>query len=99
MSKRFNQIKEKDIDELHEAENRNIKRKAELDVNLIHSCIASEAALHVNRPQRKEELSSSELSELKTFVEYHFYSSSIIQALKTLIPVYLMCRDVHLELF
>ena len=35
--------------------------KTELDVNLIHSYIASEAALHVNRPPRMEELSPSEL--------------------------------------
>ena len=62
MSKRFYQINKKDFDEFNEAEeNQNTKRKTELDVNLIHSCIASEAALHVNRPQRMEELTPSEL--------------------------------------
>ena len=49
MSKRFNQINEKDVDELNEAEeNQNTKRKTELDVNLIYPYIASEAAMHVN---------------------------------------------------
>ena len=62
MSKRFNQINEKDVDELNEAEeNQNTKRKPGLDVNLIHSYVASEDALHVNRPPRMEELSPSEL--------------------------------------
>ena len=74
MSKRFKQINEKDIDEFYEAEeNQDAKRKTELD----HSYIASEAALHVNRPPTMEELSPSELDtqkrEPKTFVEYRFY--------------------------
>ena len=59
MSKRFNRINEKDVDEFNEVEeNQNTKRKPGLDVNFIHSYIASEAALHVNRPPRKKELSS-----------------------------------------
>ena len=62
MSKRFNQINEIDVYEFNEVEeNQNNKRKTELDVNLIHSYIASEAGLHVNRPPRMEELSPSEL--------------------------------------
>ena len=48
MSKRFNKINEKDVDEFNEAEeNQNTKRKTELDVNLIHTYIAAEAVLHV----------------------------------------------------
>ena len=51
MSKRFNEINEKDVDEFNEAEeNQNTKRKTELDVNLIHSYIATEAVSHVNKP-------------------------------------------------
>ena len=62
MSTRFHEINEKDVDEFNETvENQNTKRKTELDVNLIHSYIASEAAGHVNRPARMEELSPSEL--------------------------------------
>ena len=62
MSKRFNEINEKDADEFNESEeNQNTKRKTELDVNLIHSYIASEAVWHVNRPPRMEELSPSKL--------------------------------------
>ena len=62
MSIRFNEIKEKDIDEFNEAEeNQNTKRKTELDVNLIHSYIATEAVSHLNGPPRMEELSPSEL--------------------------------------
>ena len=62
MSKRFNEINEKDVDEFNESEeNQNTKRKTELDVNLIHSYIASEAVWHVNRPSRMEELSPSKL--------------------------------------
>ena len=49
MSKRFNEINEKDIDKFNEAEeNQNTKRKTELDINLIHSYIATEAVSHVN---------------------------------------------------
>ena len=49
MSKRFNQINEKDVDEFNEAEqNQNTKRKTKVDDNLIHPYIASEAALHAN---------------------------------------------------
>ena len=52
MSKRFNEINEKDIDEFNEAEeNQNTKRKTELDVDLIHSYIATEAVSHVNGPR------------------------------------------------
>lgn len=62
MSTRFHEINEKDVDEFNETEeNQNTKRKTELDVNLIHSYIASEAAGHVNRPPRMEELSPSQL--------------------------------------
>ena len=63
MSKRFNQINEKTfVDEFNEVEeNQNTKRKTELNVNLIHSYIASEAALLVNRRPNMEELSPSEL--------------------------------------
>ena len=62
MSKRFNEINGKDVDEFNESEeNQNTKRKTELDVNLIHSYIASEAVWHVNRPPRMEELSPSKL--------------------------------------
>ena len=62
MSKRFNEINEKDVDELNEAEeNQNTKRKTELDVNLIHSYIATEAASLANGPPSMEELSPSEL--------------------------------------
>ena len=62
MSKRFNEINEKDVDEFNESEeNQSTKRKTELDVNLIHFYIASEAVWHVNRPPRVEELSPSEL--------------------------------------
>ena len=44
MSKRFNKINEKDVDEFNEAEgNQNTKRTTELDVNLIPSYIATEA--------------------------------------------------------
>ena len=54
MSKRLNKINEKDVDEFNEAEeNQNTKRKTELDVNLIHSYIATEAVLHVNGPPSK----------------------------------------------
>ncbi|CAB4026989.1 zinc finger MYM-type 2-like [Paramuricea clavata] len=57
MSTRFHEINEKDVDEFNETEeNQNTKRKTELDVNFIHSYIASEAASHVNRPPRMEEL-------------------------------------------
>ena len=64
MSKRFNEINEKDADEFNEAEeNENTKRKTELDVNLIHSYIATEAVSHVNKPPRMEELSPSELDK------------------------------------
>ena len=62
------QINEKDVDEFKEAEeNQKIKRKPGLDVNLIHSYIVKEAALHVNRPPRMKELSPFELNthELK----------------------------------
>ena len=63
MSTRFHEINEKDVDEFNETEeNQNTKRKTELDVNLIHSYIASEAAGHVNRPPRMEELSPSQLN-------------------------------------
>ena len=49
-------------DEFNESEeNQNTKRKTELDVNLIHSYIASEAVWPVNRPPRIEEMSPSEL--------------------------------------
>ena len=62
MSKRFNEINEKDIDEFNEAEeNQNTKRKTKLDVNLIHSYIPTEAISHVNGPPRMEKLSPSEL--------------------------------------
>ena len=62
MSTRFNEINEKDVDEFNETEeNQNTKRKTELDVNLIHSYIASEAGGHVNRPPKMEELSPSQL--------------------------------------
>ena len=62
MSKRFNETNEKDVDEFNESEeNQNTKRKTELDVNLIHFYIASEAVWHVNRPPRMEELSPSRL--------------------------------------
>ena len=61
MSKRFNKINEKDVDEFNELEeNQNTKRKTELDVTLIHTYIAAEAVLHVNGPPRMEELSPSE---------------------------------------
>ena len=44
MSKRFNEINGKNVDEFNEAEeNQNTKRRIELDVNLIHSYIATEA--------------------------------------------------------
>ena len=60
MRTRFHEIN--DVDEFNETEeNQNTKRKTELDVNLIHSYIASEAAGHVNRPPRMEELSPSQL--------------------------------------
>ena len=50
MSKRFNEINEQDIDEFNEAEeNQNTKRKTELDVNLIHSYIATEAVVNGHR--------------------------------------------------
>ena len=56
MSKRLNKINEKDVDEFNEAEeNQNTKRKTELDVNLIHSHIATEAVSHVNGPASMEE--------------------------------------------
>ena len=62
MSTRFHEINEKDVDEFNETEeSQNTKRKTELDVSLIHSYIASEAAGHVNRPPRMEELSPSQL--------------------------------------
>ena len=62
MSKRFYQINKKDFNEFNEAaENQNTKRERELEINLIHSYIASEAALHVNRPPRMKELTPSEL--------------------------------------
>ena len=71
MNQRFYQINKKDGDEFNEAEeNQNTKRKTELDVNLFHSYIASEAALHVNSPHLN---SIHRKSELKTFVEYRFY--------------------------
>ncbi len=62
MSSRFNEINEKDVDEFNETEeNQNTKRKTELDVNLIHSYITSEAGGHINRPPKMEELSPSQL--------------------------------------
>ena len=54
-------MNKKDVDEFNEVdENQNTKRKTELDVNLIHSYFASEAALHVNRRPNMEELSPSD---------------------------------------
>ena len=62
MSKRFNEINGKDVNEFNETEeNRNIKRKTELDINLIHFYIGSEAGCHVNRPPKMVELSPSQL--------------------------------------
>ena len=60
MSKRFNQINEKDVDEFNEADKNQNTKRTELDVNLIHSYIASEEALLVNGPPRMEELSPCE---------------------------------------
>ncbi len=56
----------KDVDEFIETEEKqNTKRKTELDINLIHSYIATEAGGHVNRPPRMEELSPSQLNTFK----------------------------------
>ena len=56
MSKRFKEINERDVDEFNEAEeNQNTERKTELDVNLIHSYIATEAVSQVNGPPSMEE--------------------------------------------
>ncbi len=74
MSTRFNEINEKDVDEFNETEeNQNTKRKTELEVNLIHFYIASEAGGHVNRPPRIEELSPSQLDT---------YLSKFLQAVR-----------------
>ena len=62
MSKRFNELNGKDVNEFIETEeNQNNKRKTELDINLIHCYIANEAGCHVNRPPKMVELSPSQL--------------------------------------
>ena len=59
MSKPFNEINEKDVDEFSETEeSQNTKRKL---INLIHSYITSEAGGHVNKPPKMEELSPTQL--------------------------------------
>jgi hypothetical protein len=79
MSTRFHEINEKDVDEFNETEeNQNTKRKTELDVNLIHSYIASEAASHINRPPRMEELSPSQLVCQTRYIAAHRFSVRII---------------------
>ena len=62
MSKTFNEINGKDVNEFIETEeNQNNKRKTEVDINLIHFYIANEAGCHVNRPPKMVELSPPQL--------------------------------------